>query len=143
MKKGTAKISPIGHKILKAFWISLISVVLLIIITFALIANGLIGYMPPISELQNPKNKFATEIYSSDMQLLGRYYQQKQNRVSVNYNEISPNMINALIATEDSRFESHSGIDSWALFRAIILRGILQQKSAGGGSTLTQQLEAT
>ncbi|MBO7338220.1 MAG: transglycosylase domain-containing protein, partial [Paludibacteraceae bacterium] len=129
-----------GKKILKVFWISLISVILLIMITFTLIANGLIGYMPPVSELKNPKNKFATEIYSSDMQLLGRFYQQKQNRVSVNYNEISPNMINALIATEDSRFESHSGIDGWAFFRALILRGILQQKSAGGGSTLTQQL---
>ena len=140
MKKGTASLSPIGKKILKVFWISLISVILLITITFTLIANGLIGYMPPVSELKNPKNKFATEIYSSDMQLLGRFYQQKQNRVSVNYNEISPNMINALIATEDSRFESHSGIDGWAFFRALILRGILQQKSAGGGSTLTQQL---
>ncbi|MDR3704688.1 MAG: transglycosylase domain-containing protein [Paludibacteraceae bacterium] len=107
---------------------------------FTLISNGFIGYMPPIEELQNPRNKFATEIYSSDMQLLGRYFQSKENRVNVNYSEISPNAVNALVATEDARFKSHSGIDGLALTRSILLRGILHRKSAGGGSTITQQL---
>jgi penicillin-binding protein 1A len=87
-----------------------------------------------LDELQNPKNKFATEVISSDMQLLGRYYRQ-ENRVGVSYEDISPNMINALIATEDARYYSHTGIDFKSLLRAIIKMG-----KAGGGSTITQQL---
>ncbi len=127
-------------KFLLIFWISFSSIFLFITLLFILIAYGKLGYMPDIAELQNPKNKFATEIYTSDLHLLGRYFQSKENRVHVNYNEISPNVINALVATEDARFEEHSGIDGISLMRAIILRGILQQKSAGGGSTITQQL---
>lgn len=96
--------------------------------------------MPAIEELENPKNKFASVIYSSDMEELGRYYQPKENRVFVSYNELSPNLVNALIATEDARFTSHSGIDAMALLRAIVKRGLLMQKSGGGGSTITQQL---
>ena len=127
-------------KFLLIFW-ALFSVgIVFTILLFTLISYGKIGYTPDIQELQNPKNKFATEIYSSDMQLLGRYFQDKENRVHVNYNEISPNVINALISTEDARFENHSGIDGISLLRAIIMRGILQRKSAGGGSTITQQL---
>jgi penicillin-binding protein 1A len=71
---------------------------------------------------------------------LGRYSKNKENRVKVEYSEISEHVINALIATEDVRFYDHSGIDGKALTRAVILRGIFQKKSAGGGSTLTQQL---
>ncbi len=138
MKKSGSKITL--KKGLTIFWITFSALILFIVSLFALIANGVIGYMPPIEELHNPKNKFATEIYSSDMQLLGRYFQSKENRVSVNYQDISPSVIKALIATEDARFENHSGIDGEALTRVIILRGILQQKSAGGGSTITQQL---
>jgi penicillin-binding protein 1A len=132
--------SPLIKKFLLIFWISIGSGILFMCLLFTLISNGFIGYMPPIEELQNPRNKFATEIYSSDMQLLGRYFQSKENRVNVNYSEISPNAVNALIATEDARFKSHSGIDGLALSRSIILRGILHIKSAGGGSTITQQL---
>lgn len=127
------------NKFLRIFWIIFGSIILLGVLLFVLIANGFIGYMPPIEELQNPKNKFATEIISSDNQLIGRYFI-KENRVSVSYNEISKNVTNALIATEDARYESHSGIDMIALSRSIILRGVLQIKSAGGGSTITQQL---
>ena len=105
-----------------------------IILIFWLITKGALGYLPPLDELQNPKNKFATEVISSDMQLLGRYYRQ-ENRVGVNYEDISPNMINALIATEDARYHSHTGIDFKSLLRAIIKMG-----KAGGGSTITQQL---
>ena len=123
----------------KWIWTLFFGLIFIAIVIFTLIATGVIGYMPPIEELQNPKNQFATEIYSSDMQLIGRFWKEA-NRVNVNYSDISPNMINALIATEDARFESHSGIDAWALGRALILRGLLFQKSAGGGSTITQQL---
>ena len=127
-------------KILAAIWILFALGILTVYIIFVLIANGKIGYLPPIEELQNPKNKFATEIYSSDMKVLGRYFQSKENRVFVPYDELSPNLVNALIATEDSRYRVHSGIDSRALSRVVVKTVILQQKNAGGGSTITQQL---
>ena len=107
---------------------------------FVLIAKGRIGYMPPIEELENPKNKFATVVYSADNVELGRFTQAKENRVYANYKQLSPYLVQALIATEDSRFSEHSGIDVKALFRAVIKTVILQQKNAGGGSTITQQL---
>lgn len=129
-----------NKKYFKLFW-SLFGIgLILVCIMFFFISMGWIGYLPPIDELQNPKNKYATEIYSSDMKLLGRYFANKENRVSVNYKDISPDLINALIATEDVRFTKHSGIDGWALARAMFFRGMLRQKSAGGGSTITQQL---
>nr|WP_239057041.1 transglycosylase domain-containing protein [Paludibacter sp. 221] len=106
---------------------------------FVSINKGWIGYLPPLDELQNPKNKYATELYSSDMKVLGRYYI-SENRVGVSYNEISENVIEALVATEDARYYDHSGVDAKALGRAIILTGIMGKKSAGGGSTITQQL---
>ena len=109
-------------------------------VIFALIANGKIGYMPPIEELENPKNRLATEVYTADGQLLTTYYSETDNRISVDYNQLSPHLVKALLATEDIRFTQHSGIDFKAIFRAVIKRVILRQKSAGGGSTLTQQL---
>jgi penicillin-binding protein 1A len=120
------------------FWRLFVLGFLSIILIFTFINIGWIGYLPDIEELQNPKNKFATEIYSSDQQLLGTFY--INNRVEVHYNDISKNVLNALIATEDSRFYSHSGIDGRSVARAIIKRGVFMQKSAGGGSTITQQL---
>ena len=107
---------------------------------FSGISNGSIGYMPPIEELENPKSKFATIIYSSDSVELGRFSQAKENRVYVDYNSLSPYLIQALVATEDERFEEHSGIDVPAIYRAIFKTVLLRQKSAGGGSTITQQL---
>ena len=121
-------------KILIWFWSIFALGLASIILIFWLITKGALGYLPPLDELQNPKNKFATEVISSDMQLLGRYYRQ-ENRVGVNYEDISPNMINALIATEDARYYNHTGIDFKSLLRAIIKMG-----RAGGGSTITQQL---
>ncbi len=94
---------------------------------------GLLGYMPSIKELENPSSAIASEVYASDGSLLGKYYY--QNRSNAKYKEISPNVINALIATEDARFSQHSGIDGIALMRAIAGFG-----KAGGGSTITQQL---
>lgn len=96
--------------------------------------------MPPVEDLENPNYKFATEVFSEDGKVLGTYSYSKENRVFVGYNDLSPNIINALIATEDVRFAEHSGIDAYALTRAIVKRGILMQKNAGGGSTITQQL---
>ncbi|HLP06017.1 MAG TPA: transglycosylase domain-containing protein [Paludibacter sp.] len=130
----------VRKKFLRIFWMLFAFAIVCTSLMFVFINLGWIGYLPPIDELQNPKNKYATEIYSSDLQLLGRYFQSKENRVGVHYNEISPYAVNALVATEDARYYNHSGIDGNALFRVVILRGLLQHKSSGGGSTITQQL---
>ena len=135
-----AKPSKFAKKVARYLWVFFGLGVVAVTILFVLIAYGYIGYMPPIEDLENPKDKFASEIYSSDMEVLGRYYQSKANRVYVTYKELSPDLVDALIATEDIRFREHSGIDAKALFRAVIKRGLLFQKSAGGGSTITQQL---
>ncbi|MBR1631073.1 MAG: penicillin-binding protein [Paludibacteraceae bacterium] len=123
------------RRILTALWILFGVGCISVVFVFMAIFNGWIGYMPPLEELQNPQNKFASEIYSVDLQLLGRFYQSKENRVEVQYKDISPYMINALIATEDSRFYDHPGIDSKALLRVLVKMG-----RNGGGSTITQQL---
>ena len=104
------------------------------------ISSGYIGEMPSIEELENPQSKYATIVYSADSVELGRFSRAKENRVFINYNELSPNLINALVATEDARFLDHSGIDIKALFRAAFKTVLLHQRSAGGGSTITQQL---
>ncbi|MBW7914700.1 MAG: transglycosylase domain-containing protein, partial [Taibaiella sp.] len=91
------------------------------------------GYMPSMKELENPKSALASDLYATDGELIGRYY--IQDRSASEYHEISPNVFNALIATEDSRFYEHSGVDGRAVLRAVILMG-----SEGGGSTITQQL---
>jgi penicillin-binding protein 1A len=98
---------------------------------------GLFGEMPEFESLENPDSELASELYSADGILLGKYF--RENRTPVTYNELSYNIINALIATEDVRFEDHSGIDPRALARVIVKSILLQQKNAGGGSTLSQQ----
>ena len=107
---------------------------------FVAINNGWIGYMPPIEELQNPINRFATQVYSADGKIMGTWNYNRENRVLVDYTQLSPSLVQALVATEDVRFYDHSGIDFFALGRAVVKRGLLGQKSAGGGSTITQQL---
>ncbi|MDR1402086.1 MAG: transglycosylase domain-containing protein [Tannerellaceae bacterium] len=124
--------------IILGFWTLYAVVFLVLIITFVAIANGSIGYMPPVEQLENPIDKYASQIISSDGKTLGTYAQ--DNRIHVNYNDLSPDLVKALIATEDIRFAGHSGIDVQGLFRAIIKRGLFFQKNAGGGSTITQQL---
>jgi penicillin-binding protein 1A len=94
---------------------------------------GLFGKMPSIKELQNPEADLASELYTSDGKLMGKFY--AENRSEIKHSEISPNIINALIATEDVRFKDHSGIDGEALARAVGKFG-----KDGGGSTITQQL---
>ena len=128
------------RKIIKALWIFLAVIVLAIVIVFVSISKGWIGYMPPVEELENPSYKFATEIFSEDEKVLGTWSYSKENRVYTAYKDLSPSIINALIATEDVRFVEHSGIDAKALFRAFVKRGLMFQKNAGGGSTLSQQL---
>ena len=134
MDKKTTKTSNFEKKFLVWFWGLLTAGILAIVLVFWMITKGWLGYLPPLEDLQNPKNKYATEVISADMQLLGRYYR-NENRVSVDYTDISPNMINALIATEDARFYDHTGVDLKSLMRAIMKLG-----RAGGGSTITQQL---
>lgn len=116
------------------FWGLFIGGIVIAFITMTLIAKGIVGYLPPLEELQNPKNSFASEIISSDMQSLGRYYKY-ENRIGVQYSDLSPVLIDALIATEDVRFYEHTGVDFKSMFRAVLKLG-----RAGGGSTLTQQL---
>jgi penicillin-binding protein 1A len=118
-------------------WLVIICPVLLFFLVVMLTSMGTFGELPEVEELQNPKNNLASIVYSSDGNVLGKFY--KENRVNVKYSEISPNLVNALIATEDARFMEHSGVDLKALFRSVT--GVLTGRtSAGGGSTLTQQL---
>lgn len=105
-----------------------------------IIYHGYIGYMPPVEGLLNPEDRFASRLFTSDGVEMGRFYQSRNNRVYADYSEISPNVINALIATEDERFMQHSGIDIMALSRVLFKTILLRQKNAGGGSTITQQL---
>ena len=116
------------------FWSLFLGGIVIVFLVMWLITKGALGYLPPLEELQNPKNTFASEIISSDMQSLGRYYRY-ENRVGVQYSDLSPTLIDALVATEDVRFYDHTGVDFKSMFRAILKLG-----RAGGGSTLTQQL---
>jgi penicillin-binding protein 1A len=101
-----------------------------------LVSIGLFGALPKVDELLNPKNSLATIVYSGDLKILGKYY--SENRVNVNFNQLDPDLVNALIATEDARFYDHNGVDVRALLRAV--SGIVRGGNQGGGSTITQQL---
>ena len=127
-------------KFIYVLWALVVGILLVIAFIFTAIAKGWIGYVPPIEELENPNLKFATEIISDDGKMLGTWSLSKENRVFVGYDQLSPNLIHALIATEDERFAEHSGIDARAFIRALVKRGVMMQKNAGGGSTITQQL---
>lgn len=121
-------------------WGTLFTIVGFVAIFFICVWFGWIGYMPDMEELANPIDKYASQVYSADGKLIGTWNEDKGNRVAIDYNGLSPHLVHALVATEDERFYEHSGIDFIALGRAIVKRGILQQASAGGGSTITQQL---
>ena len=121
-------------------WTVLVLVVLFAAVAFTAIAKGWIGYMPPVEDLQNPIDRFATQVYSADGKIMGTWNYNKENRICVDFSQLSPSLVQALIATEDVRFYDHSGIDFYALGRAVVKRGILGQVNAGGGSTITQQL---
>jgi penicillin-binding protein 1A len=125
---------------IKFLWIALLSSVALATILFFLIWFGVIGYSPDIENLQNPISKSASLVYSADGKIIGTYNVDRANRIPVSYSKLSPHLVHALVATEDERFYEHSGIDFIALGRAVVKRGVMGQTSAGGGSTITQQL---
>lgn len=127
------------RKFVITIWTFFTLFVIIVVALFIAIREGAIGYMPDMKRLQDPINRYATQIISADGKLLGTW-SRNENRVYVEYDSISPHVIQALVATEDERFYEHSGIDVKALMRAVVKRGILRQKSAGGGSTITQQL---
>ncbi len=122
-------------KIIILWLIGLIPLIITILFFYG-IATGFFGFMPTFEELENPKSNLASEIYSYDGKLLGKYYY--QNRSFVTYQDLSPYLVKALIATEDYRFDKHSGIDAKSLFR--VMYGIVTGHHKGGGSTITQQL---
>ncbi|MCB0705574.1 MAG: transglycosylase domain-containing protein [Saprospiraceae bacterium] len=126
---------PIYEKIVRYMWIALGAALVGSILIFLILS---FSDLPDTQELENPRSELATEIYASNGEVLGRFF--IENRVPVSYNELSPELINALIATEDERYFKHSGIDLEALGRVIFKTAILRQKSSGGGSTITQQL---
>jgi len=127
-------------KFIRVLWTLLLGGIAFLALLFIAIYNGWIGYMPPIHELQDPINRYASQVYTADGKLMGSWSQERDNRVSVDYSNLPKSLVDALVATEDVRFYEHSGIDYYALGRAILKRGIMGQKSAGGGSTITQQL---
>ena len=110
----------------------------LVLFGFAYIIFLSLSGLPTFEELENPKYDFASDIIASDNSVLGRLY--IENRVPITYSQISPNIVKALIATEDVRFEKHSGVDPEAVARVIAKTVLLARKSSGGGSTITQQL---
>ena len=126
--------------IVRLLWSLLVLSVLTVSFAFYAINEGWIGYMPPIEDLQNPINRFATQIISADGKVMGTWNYNRENRILVDYTQLAPSLVQALVATEDVRFYEHSGIDFYALGRAVVKRGIMGKKSAGGGSTITQQL---
>lgn len=118
---------------LKVLWMLAGAMVLAVFLCVGLAAMGVFGKLPPVELLENPKSKLASEIITTDGKILGKFYQ--ENRTHTEYNQLSPALVNALVATEDERFYEHSGVDFKALARAVINLG-----SDGGGSTITQQL---
>jgi len=121
---------------IKRLWKTFILFLLFLALFFTALSLGWLGFMPSFEELENPKSKLASEVISADQKLLGSFY--LENRSNIHYSELSPWLVKALIATEDSRFEKHSGIDSKAIARAVI--GMITGTDKGGGSTITQQL---
>ena len=134
MKKAKSK----SKKYLKTLWfiygISLFSIILF----FIGVSIGMLGPIPSFEELENPKSNLASEIYSYDGKVIGKLY--IENRTNVEYTNLPQHLVNALVATEDIRFESHSGIDIRGVFRVMFKTLLSRDKRAGGGSTITQQL---
>lgn len=128
--------SPVFRKYLWILWMIFAVPLFAAIVIFTLISYGKLGYMPSFEELENPKTNLATEVISEDGRLLGTYY--RENRTKADFVDLSPTLTKALVATEDIRFYEHSGIDVWAIGRAV--SGVVNGGSKGGGSTITQQL---
>ena len=130
----------IRKKVIIGLWGAVVALMVTCFTLLVMIFNGWIGYMPDLYQLNNPVNKFASQVLTSDGKLMGTWSYSNANRVFVSFDQLPQHLVNALVATEDERFYGHCGIDFRALGRAVIKRGLMGQKSAGGGSTLTQQL---
>lgn len=138
--KKNPKKKGLTSKIIKGLWVAFVAGVVGVVLIFVLIAGGVIGYMPKVEDLQNPIDKYATQVISADGKVLGTYSLDKNNRLYSKYSDLPAHLPQALIATEDKRFYSHSGIDVWGLARAVIRTGLLRDRSGGGASTISQQL---
>ena len=123
--------SKLAWRVFAALWIA-------VLLFFFMLSQGWLGFMPSFEELENPKSNLATEVISADGEVLG--YIGIENRSNVDFDEISPNLVNALVATEDVRFYKHAGIDARSLARVLFKTLIGRHSSSGGGSTITQQL---
>ncbi|HWB91105.1 MAG TPA: transglycosylase domain-containing protein [Puia sp.] len=134
MPKAT-RVTSRTSKAVRIFWIVFFSGIVVFAGFITAIAMGAFGQLPSLHELENPTLVLASEVYAADGSSMGKYYTSKGNRLDVAYKDISPNVIHALVSTEDERFYEHSGIDAKAVFRAVLLFG-----KDGGGSTITQQL---
>ena len=126
------------QKYVKYLWVSYLAFWGVVILLFIVISFGWLGFMPSFEDLENPRSNLASEIISSDQQVLGKYY--IENRSNVHFEELSPNIVNALLATEDARFIDHSGVDARSIFRVLWKTIIGGDLGSGGGSTITQQL---
>ena len=125
-------------KVFTFFWKGLLLGVFLLILFFASIYYGVFGHLYSKDELLNFKNESASLVYSEDGELIGKFF--ARNRTNITYDQFPQNLIQALLATEDARFFEHGAVDSRSMFRVLIKSLLLQKKSSGGGSTLTQQL---
>ncbi len=125
-------------RFIKWIWIIAFSPLLLLAFMLLLVYFGAFGHLPSFEELENPRSQLASEVYSADQKLLGKYY--IENRSNVKYEQLSPYLVNALISTEDERFMEHSGVDLIALVRVVTRTVLMGDEGGGGGSTITQQL---
>ena len=122
----------------KTLWIAFAAFWVFLALFFTMLSAGWLGFMPSFEELENPQSNLASEVIAVDGEILG--FIGIQNRSNVSFDEISPNLVNALVATEDARFYKHSGIDARSLVRVLFKTIIGRSSSSGGGSTITQQL---
>ncbi|HPW66495.1 MAG TPA: transglycosylase domain-containing protein [Salinivirgaceae bacterium] len=119
-----------------AIYLIVFSPIVIFFIILLLIGSGAMGFMPGFEDLENPKSNIASQVISEDNIVLGGYF--IENRTYATFDELSPHLVTALLATEDYRFEKHAGIDAKALFRVFV--GVMTGTNKGGGSTITQQL---
>ncbi|MBQ2502639.1 MAG: transglycosylase domain-containing protein, partial [Bacteroidales bacterium] len=126
-------------KITKWFWILLTVPVLAV--ALLILAVALFAKIPSFEELENPDSKLATQVIAQDGEILTTFH--IENRTFVSYDELSPHIIHAAVASEDARFYRHSGIDLRGLARVFVKTILMSDSSQGGGSTITQQLAKT
>ena len=124
-------------KYLLILWTLYTVPLVLFIVMMILIGNGKMGFMPDFARLENPQSNLASELITEDGELLGKYF--IENRSFVDYEELAPHLVDALVATEDVRYYRHSGIDVRSLARVAVFT-VLLGKDEGGGSTISQQL---